>query len=568
MSELTNIISVTLREKRDVALAVTCGFSAGLAGVALLASSGYLISQAALSAQMVTLVVLGACLKLFGLAAAISRYGERLFSHRATFTMLSHLRSSFFDKLAPLAPRVFQQYRSGDLLSRIVGDVESLQNFLLRVLYPPVVLLLVFTSTIFFTSFFSLSIALVLLAGMLLTVFIIPGFAAWRKKKSGSAVRESRAMLSSEAAEFLYGFRDLKIYRQAEAKERRLGRFAEAYEEENRKEALRNTRNQSVNSLAAMLTVLAVLALGAYFVTTGELEGLYLAMLVMISLALFENIAPMAVFPSHSEESRKAAVRLESITSAPVPDTGTGTLQPGQHELAADHLSYTYPEEERPALKEVSLRIAPGTKTAIVGPSGSGKSTLLYALLGILPPDSGAVTIDGRPLGSIDSESLWRRMNVVLQDNHFFYGTIRSNLLIADGEATDAELEEALGRVRLGAFPLSHSVEEKGGNLSGGEKQRLAIARAWLRGGSLWLLDEPVSSVDAATARAIYAELFQKWTDDTFVIISHDLSGLEGMDQIIVMDGGRVVETGSYAELMHAKGYFYGLKEIEKSVFA
>lgn len=139
MGELKTVFWLTLKEKRDVALAVIFGFLAGLAGVALLGASGYLISKAALTAQMTTLVVMAASLKLFGFAAAITRYAERLFSHRATFTMLGHLRSGFFERLAPLAPGIFQRHQSGDLLSRIVGDVESLQNFLLRVLYPPIV---------------------------------------------------------------------------------------------------------------------------------------------------------------------------------------------------------------------------------------------------------------------------------------------------------------------------------------------------------------------------------------------------------------------------------------------
>ncbi len=559
---------MTLRERRDITLAILCGFLAGLAGVALLASSGYLISQAALAAQMVILVALGACLKLFGLAAAVSRYGERLFSHRATFTMLGNLRVSFFGKLSPLAPRIFHEYRSGDLLSRIVGDVESLQNLLLRVLYPPVVLLLVFTSTIFFTSFFSAAIAFVLLAGLLLTVVAVPGLFAWRKRKTKPAVRDSRADLSAEAAEFLYGFRDLKIYQQADARKRQLQSFAESYEEEKRKEGLQNTFMQSVNSFIAILTTWTVLALGAYFVAAGELDGLYLAMLVMISLALFENIAPMAVFPSHYEESRQAAARLNQITERPVPETGSGQLPEGAWGLEAETLAYTYPGEERPALRDVSFRISPGTKTAVVGPSGSGKSTLLQVLLGILPADSGTASIGGRKLNSLDPESLWSRMNTVLQHNHFFYGTIRSNLLIADEDAPDEALQEALETVGLGAFSLSQEVGEKGGNLSGGEKQRLAIARAMLKGARLWLLDEPVSSVNAATARSIYARLFRMRPDDTFVIVSHDLTGLEHMDQIIVMENGRIAENGSYAELMEAHGYFYELKQIEKSVFA
>ena len=355
MNELKHVLKLTLIEKKDVSISIFFGFLAGIASVALMGSSGYLISKAALTSQMTTLVVMAACLKLFGFASALSRYGERLYSHRATFTMLSHLRVSFFERLTPLAPGIFGKYRSGDLLSRIVGDVESLQNFLLRVFYPPVVLSIVFLSTIFFSSFFSIGIALVMLIGMLLTVVIVPALFSIRKRKTDGQVRAMRGSLAVEATEFLYGFRDLKIHQQLGKKEQLLKKDADQYNEGQRKEGLEENLAQSINSLVALLVSFFVLGVGAYFVAAGELEGLYLAMLVMISIAAFENVAPMAAFPAYFEESRKAAVRLEEIVAAPRASQGTGKLPDGPLELSIKEVSFSYPGEKALAVDGVSL---------------------------------------------------------------------------------------------------------------------------------------------------------------------------------------------------------------------
>ncbi|WP_203334125.1 thiol reductant ABC exporter subunit CydC [Planococcus beigongshangi] len=568
MNGLSQILKLTLREKKDVTLAIIFGMLAGLASVALLASSGYLISKAALTGQLTVLIVIGACLKLFGLASALSRYSERLFSHRATFTMLGNLRVSFFERLSPVAPELYGKYRSGDLLSRIIGDVESLQNFLLRVFYPPVVLLLVFTGTILFTLYFSIQTAILLAAGFLLTTVAVPAYFAWRRRRNDWRIRESRGALSAEATEFLYGFRDLKIYRQLTGKEQQLTALIDSYNEEQRKEGKEEVYSQSINALVAFLISLAILAMGAYFTAAGELDGLFLAMLVMISFGVFENIAPMAAFPGHFEESRKAAARLEEVVGEAPRHKKTGELPADPLSISVRNLSYTFPDEQRPALDGISLNLPAGSKTAIVGASGSGKSTLLSVLMDVLPAGEGEITFNGRDSVEFSQESIWSRMNVVLQENHFFYGTIRSNLQLADSAADDAQLTEALQKVELADFSLDMEVEEKGQNLSGGERQRLAIARAILKAGELWLLDEPVSSVDSATGQLIYERLFRNYPGGTFIIISHDLSGLHAMDQILVMENGRLIEQGTYEELLEQKGYFYGMKELEREILA
>lgn len=566
MRELREVLFFVLKEKRDVLLSIFFGFLAGLASVALLASSGYLISRAALTSNLTILIILGACLKLFSLTSALSRYGERLFSHRATFSMLSSLRLSFFEKIVPQAPGIYRKYRSGDLLARIIGDVESLQNFLLRVFYPPVVLAAVFLATIFFTSFYSAQLAWILVAGMVLVIFLIPVLFAWRMHRIDIDVRIARSSLSTDATEFLYGFRELKIHREMDRRQEQLRTLALDYGERQRKAGLERNFNQSISGLAGLLVCLAVLAVGAALADAGELDAIFLAMLAMITIGLFENAPQLAALPSFLEESRQAAVRLDSVTGG---GERTGHLEaaPLAKEVVFEDVSFRYPQEARDALKNISLTIPAGGKTAIVGPSGSGKSTVMALLLKVLEPSSGKILLDGQALADTEEESWWNQVAPVLQENHFFYGTLRSNLLIAREDATEEELHFALAQVELSHFPLSKNITEKGGNLSGGEKQRLAIARAILKNRGIWLLDEPVSSVDSVTAHQIYRSLFTANHDDTFVIISHDLSKLEEMDQIIVMDGGTVVEAGTFAALMAKQGYFYKLKQIEKTVF-
>src|SRR5699024_94877 len=195
MKDLLLIIKVMFVEKKDIVISILCGFLAGITAVGLFALSGYLISKSALAPPIYTLIILTSSVKILGIISALSRYGERYFSHRGTFTMLSNLRVSFYEKLEPLAPAIFQEYKSGDLLSRIVGDVESLQHFFLRVFYPPIVSLLVFLCTLFLTIFYSLELTLTLLIGFFLTTVSVPAIFALRQRKVERKVRESRGEL-------------------------------------------------------------------------------------------------------------------------------------------------------------------------------------------------------------------------------------------------------------------------------------------------------------------------------------------------------------------------------------
>ncbi|MCR6097637.1 thiol reductant ABC exporter subunit CydC [Salipaludibacillus agaradhaerens] len=573
MKDTAIMFKFMVSEKKDIFLSVLFGFLAGMGGVLLFANSGYLISRAALLPPFYVLTVTIALLKLFSVTRAISRYAERYYSHRATFTILSNLRVHFYEKIEPLAPRIFHKYRSGDLLSRIVGDVESLQNYFLRVFYPPLIMIVVFLATVTLTLFFSVHVAFTLMAGMILTGLIVPLVFASMQTKIENNVREKRGSVSTEATEFLYGFKDLKIHRKLAAQERELNEASTTYIKEQEHQSDRALISQSVNQALTMLVSWAVLIVGVYLVSEGTLEGVFLAMLVMISLTVFENVSPMAAFPYHFEDNRRAASRLNLIIHEEdmerVEEHEVETLNHKETwGISMDNVTFTYPEEEREALKEVSINIPSGSKTAIVGPSGSGKSTLLQLILKIYQAEKGDVYLNGKDITRLEKESIWKGTNTLLQDHHLFYGTVRDNLQLAKDDLSDTEMFNALKNVGLDTFSLEDRVLEKGGNLSGGERQRFAIARALLKGSKLWLLDEPTSSVDAVTERLIYDNLLAQAKEDTVLLVSHRLAGLEKMDQIIVMNEAQVVEAGTYDELIEKQGYFYGMKEIENTLFS
>lgn len=569
MNELAILTKAMIEERKDIAMAIIGGFIAGIAGVCLFSLSGYLISQTVFAPPLYTLIVLTSLVKILGLLRAGSRYAERLYSHRATFSLLSRLRTSFFAKLVPLTPGILGKKRSGELLARIVGDVESLQHYFLRVAYPPVIVVMVFLVTVLFTSAFSIWIACLFVVGMLATAFVVPALVLLGQRKIHGRVRRQRAAFSTEVTELLYGFRDLKVYGQLRQREKLLQQASAVLSVEQQASAVHLLRGQSLHTFVTYLISWGVLLLGAYLIMDGSLAGVFLAMLVMASLTVFEEAAPMATLPAYKQDSEHAAKRLAEIVHAAdvMPPQPSGILSGnGAVSVELRGVSFQYEDEWRPALQDVSLHFPAGSKTAIVGPSGSGKTTIVELLLKLRTPTSGEIRLHDVSIQELDEASIWQVSNVVLQHSHFFRGTIRDNLLLDAEHHDDHELSAILDKVQLPNQSLDAPVYEKGENLSDGEKQRLALARAMLRKGHLWLLDEPTSSLDYITEQRVFRQLLAQAQDDTLILICHRLTGLEEMDRIVVMDQGRIMEAGTYSELMEQKGYFYEMKQIERQM--
>ncbi|PBB05976.1 thiol reductant ABC exporter subunit CydC [Salimicrobium humidisoli] len=567
MKELRTVLALVAREKKDIWFSIVFGVLAGLTTVGLFGASGYLISKAALAPPLYTLIIVIAMVKLFGFTRALGRYVERLFSHRATFTILSHIRTRFFELLEPEVPHIFRKYRSGDLLARVIGDVESLQNFFLRVYYPPIVLLIVFLSTIIFTAFFSWMLALLFFLGLVIVGVVIPFIATLKQRKSQYSVREGRGILSTKLAEWLYGFRDLKIYQKQEETEAELRESMEKYEAAHERQQLQMAGGEGWNLLASLTATWAVVLVSVWQIGAGELDGIFLAMFIMISLMVFEDAGPMANVPRHLEDNRNAAERLFSLPGRTGRHSGDVSLESsGPLSFSMENVTYSFPESLTPALQDATISFPAGSKTAIVGASGSGKSTIQQLLLSMDVPEAGFIKVQGEDMQRVSQESVWKEVNAILQESHFFYGTVRDNLLLADKDADDRKMQEVLERVKLPHLSPEHPVEEKGGNLSGGEKQRLALARVYLKPARTWILDEPFSSVDALTESELMQDFWETAAQDTVILISHNLKGLEQMDNIVVVEQGQVIEKGSYEELMERKGYFYRMKQLENTL--
>ncbi|RJE87025.1 thiol reductant ABC exporter subunit CydC [Paenibacillus sp. 1011MAR3C5] len=566
MSELAVWTKAMMRERKDIAIAIAGGFVAGIGGVSLFSASGYLISKTVFAPPLYTLIVLISIVKMLGLLRALSRYAERLYTHRATFSILSRLRTAFFARLVPLAPGIQRTNRSGDLLARIVGDVESLQHYFLRVAYPPLVLVMVFLATIVFTSFYSIWIACLFVLGMLITAFVIPAVVMHGLRSIRGRVRLQRAALSTELTEMLYGFLELKVYGRLEQREQQLLHSSAVLADKQQASGSHLLYGQAIHACMTFFISWSVLVLGGYLISHNLMDGVFLAMLVMAALTVFEEAAAMATLPAYKQDSEHAAQRLVETVQADgkQPLQPAGTLS-GLHAPAIEcsDVSFQYADEWRPALRDFHLRIPSGSKIAIVGPSGAGKTTVLELLLKLYSPTQGHIRMNNIPLEELDEASIWQSAAVVLQHNHFFRGTIRDNLLLSGTLYTDEALLTVMDHVQLPYKTLDDAVYEKGENLSDGEKQRLALARAMLKGGRLWLLDEPTSSLDVVTEQHIYKQLFEQAADDTLILICHRLNGLETMDQIVVMDQGTIVEAGTFTELMDRQGYFYEMKQIE-----
>lgn len=546
------LIQMILHDKKDVLLAMTAGTISGLTAVALFAQSGFLISKAALMPPFYIILILTAFLKLFGVAKSACKYAERFISHRVTFRFMSAVRMRFFKKLVPQT-NLLHAYKSGDLLNRITSDVDLLQHFFLRVVYPPFIALFVFFATILFTLWFSPWLALILMIGFMFVSTVVPTILIYQKSNTTVAIKNT---FTNEAAEYLYGYRDLQLHDQLATKEQALQHISTKYSRLKKQELDREQSAHFWNQFISLLTAFFIVSVGAYFVSIGALDGLYLAMLVLVALTVFESAIPLAMLPSHYKNAREAITRLEAIAPPAAPTERTALVSNKPLNIICKNISYSYQSTLPSTVLHVDCTIVAGEKVAIVGPSGSGKSTLFQLLIHELKPISGEIFINEQPMRSIDEQELWAQMSIQLQHNHFFSGTIRENLLLSKNTATDEELQQVLDQVFM-TKSLSDFVYEKGGNLSGGEKQRLAFARVLLKNSDLWLLDEPFTSVDAQTELHLFNTLLTKGQDKTIVLITHKLTDLAAMDRIFVMNNGILTESGTFEQLLTQRGLFY-----------
>ncbi|MEO3884561.1 ATP-binding cassette domain-containing protein [Nonomuraea sp. B5E05] len=581
--------------------AVLAGSAADLAGLGLIAAAAWLITRAAEQPPLAALSVAIVATRAFATGKGVFRYAERLTGHDVALRAQAGTRERLYQALIPpQRPR----HGGADLLSRMVDDTEAVQDLLVRCLLPAAAAAMAGLAAVVIGLTILPAAALVLVAGLVLAGVVLPAGTAAAARRWSARIAPARAALAGRVADLVHGAADLAAYGADDAALARALAADESLAALERRQARVHAAALAGGTLVQGLTVAAVvlLAQGAGAGSVGT------AVLALTSLVAFEPVLPLAAAGERMAGITAALRRLREVRSAepavgepaapaPVPGgpltveidglvvrhavreaspagvpssaLGEGGAAPASGERARQTAGPggTGGDGGRPALDGVSLRLTPGKRVAVVGPSGAGKSTLLAALMRLVEPVSGTITVNGTDLREFTGDDVRTLMTGLTQDPYIFRAGLRDNLRLAGPEAGDEDLRRAVRDARLEAWVertgWDTELGEDGRTVSGGQLQRLALARALLYDPPVLLLDEPAEALDEETADRLMADLLDATRDRTTLLVTHRLKGLETVDEVVVLDEGRVVQRGRHEELLSVPGYYRDLWESE-----
>jgi ATP-binding cassette, subfamily C, bacterial CydC len=542
IATIRRLLALAGLPRSRVALSIVLGASAVGFGVALIATAGYLISRAAEQPPILSLTTTIVVVRFLALARPIARYLERLSSHDVALRALGRIRSSVYARIEPLAPAELDAFRRGDLVSRLVGDVDALQGLYLRGLAPPLVALAVACACVVVVALASPAAAVALAAGLVLAGAAVPLAAFRLARHVGERRAATRGALTSELVELLRGAPELAAFGREDDALARVRELDGALTRLTRRDALVAGLADAVSILVAGLTTVAVLAIAVSDHDAGTLDRVLIAALALLALSSFDSVAPLPAAARELSGTLASGERvLELVEREPaVRDPSTPSAAPsGAVRVTLEGVTARYGPDGPYVLEGFDLALPPGRRVALVGPSGAGKTTVTSLLLRFLDPVAGRVTIDGRDVRDLRQEDVRETFALAGQDAHVFDSTIRENLRLADQDATDERLLDALGRARLREWVetlpegLDTLVGEDGARLSGGQRQRLVVARALLADAPVLILDEPTAQLDPDTAEALVTDVLAAADGRSVLLVTHRPEGLDLVDEVV-----------------------------------
>ena len=556
------LFTVLSPAKWSLVLALIFTFLTVFMNVGLLTVSAWLLASAALQPGLTYLSLAIVGVRFFGVSRAVCRYFERYTSHRMAFQGLYGLRVWFYAHLEPLAPAILKRFGAGDMLGRIMGDIEVLQFFYLRTLIPPAAAIALTILVAYGVSTIDNSLVAPIVLAAFILGLVLPLVVYAHNKQSLTAIGPQQGEYKSLLSDTMDSLEDVISYGNEQLVYDRIQHMMSTVDA-NKGIIERGMNLGNTLFLGGVQITVVIVAILAANALTGAWASVMVAVAAIGTQAWFEALQPMIAAVHHGAESKVATSRLIALADEPIPVVEPNAPKPfnANREITFTDVSFGY-DAHRRIYEHLRLDIKQGQSIAIVGASGSGKTTL-FNMLERLYDYSGSIHVGDVELKDISIDTWRNALGTITQDTYIFHASFEDNIRLARPDASEADLEYAIDCASLRSVVERlpdgiHTIVGSGGHgLSGGERQRVALARLFLRKPQVVLLDEPLEGLDQVTRKALHRDLMEYVQDKTCLYITHQLEGLEHMDRILFMDKGQIIEDGTYEELITLRGHFY-----------